>query len=254
MSKRQRPDYIVAKQPWKRQRQSSAQNTFMIARRLNTVKRTYPGSLVPLRSGGYVPNTHEKKVADLDNATYQANTTGSITLLACPILGSDMTNRIGRKINLKSVYIRGFVASEASINNSSLVVPSQQARFILFIDDQPNGAAPAVTDLLKQANVTSQLNLNNRDRFKILKDKTFVFDPYVYNSAATTSVISANNMVKNFKCYKRLNVETVFNAMNGGTVADITSGALYMLWIGSVVASGGDVNASLTTRVRYLDQ
>lgn len=218
------------------------------------VRRTYSGSLVPMRSGGYTPNRTERKVNDINTATYNISTTGSITLLCNPTLGSDFNNRIGRKIVLKSAYIRGRVVTEAS--QSAVLTNNNcfQARFILFSDLQPNGAAPAVTDLLIEALPSSQLNLNNRDRFKIYCDKEFLFDPWMFSTTATQTYSSASRQGYNFKKYKKINLESIYNATNGGTIADIQSGALYMMWIGNTAAgAGSDGNAILSTRVRYAD-
>lgn len=197
---------------------------------------------------------NERKVADIDTATYQVNTTGTFTLLAVPVLGSDFTQRIGRKITLRTVYIKGRVVTEASTAGPALIAASQHCRMIVFVDMQPNGAAPAVTDLLVSATPASQLNLNNRDRFKIIRDKEFVLDPYIVSFTATTAYASAPNQVKFCKVFKKINVETIFNATNGGTIADITSGALYMFWIGSNAAgTNTDSNFIGSTRVRYND-
>lgn len=219
------------------------------------LRRAYPGSMVPLRSGGYKPNRIERKVNDLTTNTYQVNTTGSIVLIANPILGSDFNNRIGRKITLKSVYIRGYIAQEGADGAGfAIAAPTQLGRMILVADLQPNGAVPAITDILVEATSCSQLNLNNRDRFKIYCDKTYVVDPYMTSAIATQSYAQASNTIKMVKKYKKLNLEMIYNATNAGTVADINSGALYMVWIGSVAAGANtDMRARVSTRVRYID-
>lgn len=209
----------------------------------------------PLASRGYSFPIREKKTID-GTGTIQVNTTGSFTLLNGCIQGTDYTQRIGRKIQNNSVYIRGYVLTEAA--NFNPIVASncgaQEVRMILFCDMQPNGAAPAVTDLLNTATPQSQLNLNNRDRFKIYCDKQWVFDPFVYVTTASQAVVSANRQIYPIKKYKKLGLETIFNSGNAGTIGDITSGALYMFWIGSLPSAvGGDANAVITTRVRFLD-
>lgn len=203
----------------------------------------------------HVAGASELKVADINTATYQVNTTGSVTLLAVPVVGADFNARVGRKVVLKSFYIRGRVQTEAATNaGANAAVAGQLARFVVFVDMQPNGATPAVTDLLVEALPSSQLNLNNRDRFRVLSDKTYVFDPYLGSDTATQARASASNQVKMVKKFKNINVETIFNATNGGTIADINSGALFMLWVGSGAAgSNTDVNAIVSTRVRYAD-
>lgn len=218
--------------------------------------RAYSGSMVPTASRGYRLNTKERKVYDNASSSIQVNSTGTFLLLACPTPGTDMNGRIGRKIVLKSLYVRGFVCTESSRNTSidDVIVPSTHCRMIIFVDCQPNGAAPAVTDLLVEATTSSQLNLNNRDRFKVLCDKQYAFDPLYFNNNATFAMASASRQIYNVKKYKKLNIETIFNAGSAGTIADITSGALYMFWLGNQSAIGGiDNNAVVSTRCRYDD-
>ena len=82
--------------------------------------------MVPLRTGGYRPNNVERKVNDIDTTQYQVNNTGSITLLANPAVGAGFNNRIGRKITLKSLFIRGWV----SIQNAVAIQSSQVSPYI----------------------------------------------------------------------------------------------------------------------------
>lgn len=228
-------------------------------RNMPAVRTAFRRQLAPAATRGFFPrrpNALEKKVQDIAVTTYQINTTGSFTLLSNPVLGSDFNARIGRKIMNKSIYIRGFVGSEAGISAAGTVqnVSSMELRMILFVDLQPNGAVPVVTDLLNTASPASHLNLNNRDRFRILKDKVYVTDPYILSTTATQSVASAANQVKQVKVFKGIRQETTFNATNGGTIADINSGALYMFWIGNNAAgTNTDGNAVVGTRVRYTD-
>lgn len=198
--------------------------------------------------------TVEKKAIDTD-ATQQVNTTGAFTLINPIVPGTDFMNRIGRKIRVKSVYLRGFISTEASIAPTTGINTSvQQARLIVFVDLQPNGATPATTDLLTVASTAGHLNLNNRDRFKILIDKYFVFDPIIYNTTATQSVATASRQIWSIKKFKKIEVETIFNAGTAGTIADINSGALYVFTIGSQAAGADtDINSGVLARVRFTD-
>lgn len=213
----------------------------------------------PMSTRGWRPFTRvmanaELKVQDLAVATYQVNTSGSITLLAIPVTGADFNARIGRKIKLRSLYIKGRIQLEVDATLAAVSVTGQQARCMIVYDLQPNGAAPSITDILNTADPASHLNLNNRDRFRILVDKEYTFDPYSSVQTATQAQLCFGRTIYNMKLYKKLNLDMVFNAVNGGTVADIASGALYMVWIGSATAStNGDVNAIVSTRVRYSD-
>lgn len=219
---------------------------------------TARGGSAPLATRGFgsmaYSSNREKKFFDIGVTAYQANTTGSFTLLHVPQVGADYNQRVGRKTIIKSIYIRGRAQLENAANVATTTTPAQQTRMIIFLDSQPNGAAPAVTDLLLSAEPAAQLNPNNRDRFKVIKDKMFIFDPLVISTTATQSFAIANRTMHDIKCYKKLNIETVFNATNAGTIGDINTGALYMFWIGSVAAGANvDANAVVSTRVRFDD-
>ena len=126
----------------------------------------------------YVPNK-ERKYSDRAVSGYQVSDAGQFSLLHVPTLGSDFTNRIGRKTNPKSLYIRGKLEITKTASVATATVGSTLNRLIILLDNQPNGAAPAVTDLLSSASPSSQLNPNNRDRFRIIKDKVYALDACV---------------------------------------------------------------------------
>jgi len=189
----------------------------------------------------------EKKTFDLNPGASQANTTGFLQCICIPSLGTDYTNRIGRKITVKSIFIRGYVRTEVSASLGAVNVSSQMVRVIVLLDEQPNGGLPAVTDVLQTSDPAAQLNLNNRDRFRVLKDKTWTFDPYLAGSTASRQIYP-------FKWYLKCNIDTLFNAVNGGTIADITSGSILTLVVGSNGAGvNTDANAYFSTRCRFLD-
>jgi len=139
-------------------------------------RRTYRNSVVPLASRGYAPNASEKKVFDLAVGAYAANTTGSVTPIALPVTGADFTNRIGRKIVIKNIYIRGMINMEgAQTVTSPTLATANLTRLMLVWDTQPNGAIATIGQII---NITTgpgicpqqHLNLDNRDGFKVLSD------------------------------------------------------------------------------------
>lgn len=216
--------------------------------------RTYAGSKVPLASRGYRLNTVERKVYDIDAGTVSADTTGSIVACCFPTLGTDMTNRVGRKIQIKSIQGRGILRTERSELMTAAATPGQMVRYMILVDMQPNGALPALTDILKTAHPASPLNLNNRDRFRVLVDKQWALDPYYLNTTASTAAASMSNQCKIFKYYKKCNVETIFNGTNGGTIADITSGAILRVILGNQAVDADDTaEFTSSVRVRFTD-
>jgi len=143
-------------------------------------------SQVPLATKGWRFGSTEKKVMELPVFTAQVNLTGQISVVNAIQLGTDIGQRIGRKVMIKSVYVRGFVGVEQAIGtNDNVQTPPQLCRMIILVDQQPNGAVPAATDILVSAHACSQLNLANRDRFKILADKTYDLDMYINHNGAS---------------------------------------------------------------------
>jgi len=220
--------------------------------------RTFPRRrlVAPPRTGGFRGQTApfrraiaERKVIDVDANDYTCSTAGSITLLNGVAVGSDYTDRVGRKIRLKSLYIRGMVGRDSILDNF------QQgpclARLLIVSDSQTNGAAPLLTDILKEATSTSQLNLNNRDRFKVLIDKQYVVAPIV---TSTTNQYATSGSPTNYsiKKYKKLNHEVLFNGTSS-TVGSISTGAIWMVWVGDKADDTAQPTGAVSVRIRFED-
>lgn len=211
--------------------------------------------MAPPATRGYVLNTVEKKVFDTEVDGTDSDTTGVVIPIFTPPPGTGISERVGRKVQIKSIYLRGFVCTEAAATpGTGAASEVQMSRLIIGYDMQPNGSSPAVLDVLEQAKVYSQLNINNRDRFRIIKDKQWVFDPFIYNSTAGSALIGVNRTGYPLKIYKKCNMETIFNGNNGHSAADVTTGLLFVLLITST-AAGTDKNVLyfFSTRVRYTD-
>lgn len=236
----------------KRKRSKSNGTTYSTKRR--RVKTSTKNPTAPMDTRGFTFPVPEKKYKDMTLATLPVNTTGHFQLLNGTVMGTTYNDRIGRKIRVKSVYVRGIVGQESAITTitSPINASGQLARMIIFADMQPNGAVPALTDVLFEANGCAQLNPNYRDRFKILCDKQWAFGRFMYDT--TNGIAMADNCQFPVKKFKRLNLDTTYNAGNAGTIGDIATGALYMLWVGSETA-GTDVDGVFfgTVRIRFYD-
>lgn len=205
-------------------------------------------SFGPPRTGGFWGvrqrvKFRELNAVDVDTASYVADTTGTVTLLNGVAQGDDFTNRTGRKFIMKSIYIRGLVKNVDAISGPAC------CRLIVVYDNQTNGAAPAVLDVLKEATSTSQFNLNNRDRFRIIFDK--VWSVGAIDNTATQSY-AAGPAIQCFKLYKKIALETLNNG-TGATVASIATGSVYMITIGDLAAGAGGT-FKLTSRIRFTDK
>ena len=115
----------------------------------------------------------EIKAIDIPDGTYGFNrpNAGLVSLLNGVQTGTGFFNRIGSRIEMKSLRIRGFIYY-------ALTSIQDQIRMIIVYDRQPTGALPAPTVILQtrdQAGAatnpgSSEINLDNRDRFTILRD------------------------------------------------------------------------------------
>lgn len=146
------------------------------------------------------------------------------------LVGTSPTSRIGRKITMKSLYLRYRVVPSTDPAPSS-------TRILVVYDKQTNGALPVVTDILQTNEYNAPNNLSNMDRFITLVD----IITQLPNSAQTVSGSE----------YRKINLDTVFNLINGGTVADINFGGVFIL---CVPASGAVLNTTtIYSRIRFTD-
>ena len=197
-----------------------------------------------MRTGGWANPAQMTELKFKDVATTSSTlgvaaatftTPGPTFLLNGLVPGSGADQRIGRRCTIKSLYIRATAALAPTTIRGCCV------RFMVVYDKQANATAPAVTDILATDSFYSPNNLSNRDRFVVLVDHV------------TDAVETNANYLVAFTIYKKLNLETMFNAGTAGTIADITSGSLYVL-----AAQNGDaaIAAPVVTwysRIRYSD-
>lgn len=197
---------------------------------------TYPSS------GAIGRGNPELKVVDTALTTTIVPTTATITLLNGIATGTDYVNRIGRKILIKSILFRATVIPNTSNNTPA----GDVTRHMLLYDSQANGAAPAIGDILQNSSINDPMNLNNRDRFKVIFDKFVTMAAAQYSTGTLTA---GSPTAKQVTVYKRCNLEQIFNN-TGSSVTSIQTGALYY-----VVLSGfNNQSTSLwTCRVRFID-
>lgn len=185
----------------------------------------------------------ELKYNDIAVAAYAADTTGSITCLNLTAVGDDNTTRDGRQINNKSIHVQGLLTP-----NDSVAGPNW-ARLMLLWDTQPNGALPAVTDILTAATSTANTNLNNRQRFIILRDIKLAQG--INDNTATMAYSNGNNTYTVDTFIPLGGLKTTYSGTTAA-ITSVSSNALLMLTIGSQ-AAGSAGTFGVTTRLRFTD-
>lgn len=172
------------------------------------------------------PKAEELGTKDV-SGTATASTTGSLNLLFVPTrTGNTYEDRHGDATTIKSIRLRFTIKGGTTAVTNSYV---QWVRCLLFWDNQPNGAVPAGNLPLVSLTVNSLTDPQYSYRFKILHDERFLI---------TSSALGATNDNSD-ECsdfYKaKLNLVSNYSG-NAGTIADLTTGALYLYVIGDTAA------------------
>lgn len=156
--------------------------------------------------------------------------------LFTPQEGSDIDNRIGRKVSVYKLAIRGYI-SQAIASDQADILANTLIRLILFIDTQTNGVQAQGENLMASPGAATQAltfctfqNLQNLGRFRVLRDK--VIRPTIEvagTDGANTNSIQSNPV--HFKMTVKFKKPIIvrFNATNGGTVGDIIDNSFHLL-------------------------
>jgi len=151
--------------------------------------------------------------------------------------GAGQNQRIGRKVQMKSMIFRYTMNTNAY---------AADQRILIVYDKQSDGILPLITDILQNdpgsglnPTYNAPMNLNNSDRFVILADEI----DHTYGGGSAVYARSG-------KMYRKINLPIHFGG-TGNTLADISSGSIYVL---CATASGGaNQGIGYFSRIRYTD-
>lgn len=211
-----------------------------------STRRSAPASLTSRRP--------EVKALDVAANSTPVVTAGTFALLNDVFVGANFYQRVGTKLAMRNLHLKGY------INAIATGAAADWIQIIIVYDRQTNGALPTTADLISSvvsAGTTSStsldyLNLNNRDRFQILRNKKYVLPTVTDTAGVLTNVgvidgayptihfdefISMKDMVTQFKG-------------SGSGVVDIASGSL-LLFVQSQTTAAWQFTWS--SRLRYDD-
>lgn len=175
------------------------------------------------------------------------STTGEFATPSSLVLvreGVESDERIGRRIRVKSVGLKGV----ATLSGSTVVSSTDDTcRLIVFIDYQANGAAPAVLDVLQNARWNSYNQLSNSERFHILHN--VVWDLNAKSGGGPVGTSTSFESARSFELYSKMDLSVEFRS-DGGTVADLTQANVGVL----AISKSGLVALEFEWRVRFTDQ
>lgn len=205
----------------------------------------------------------EKKVlftgtADPVNTFLALNSTGSVVGINLIQVGSSMFNRIGRKIEMRSVRLTMKLTALAVTRNTGF----DYGRVMIIYDRQTNGAFPVMATILsdtdQSANNTTEsasgLNMNNRERFVTILDKKIVI-PQVTNTAGAYTNVVPSDMPIMWDDFRQLRgLTTHYGAdSNPAVIGDITTGGLYLISLAQNVAGAENFQMFFNVRLKYTD-
>jgi len=163
------------------------------------------------------------------------------TLLACQ-QGTSATQRLGNKIFLKFIEIRGSMVCKTGIASSQLGI---LCRFIVYHNKQANGALPTGANGVFDAdNINSNRYLPLLSRYAVLKDMSHSFP--VYNNSGDT--ITASQLMQFhvvIPCYKVIHYQS-----NAGTVSDLATDDF---GVGLITNLNASCSYSLTCKATFSD-
>lgn len=196
----------------------------------------------------------ETKTYDIQALTYVVESSGSLISLCTPENEDGADGRIGLKILVTGIEIRGSIyATWAAQRFGAGSAAAQVVRMVIFADNQSNTSVPTLSDVFIQSPfVYSPYNMNNRSRFSILYDKSLALDPYYRNT--TTNLASACHVNVKKLINIHLPLERVISFIGpNGNYGEIASGGLWCFLIGEIGAPDTGALATMTIRTYYIE-
>lgn len=207
-------------------------------------QKTFGRSLA--QTQGFASTTRsapEQKNFDSNVATpiVAAQTTAVRSSIFTPDQGVGPNEHVGRAVECTSLSWKWSSSYAATTAGSSPM------RLLVVYDRQPNAALPAVTDIVNQDYINAHMNLANNKRFLVIVNEEF----------EGMSIQGPNAFFKSgYVSFKRRfngTLRTEFNDVNGGTIADITTGSYVALtWQNGQLITANPVD-TLDFRFRYTD-
>lgn len=194
----------------------------------------------------------EKEVKYIDDRTMTGTTlvltSGNMVDVNLIANGPDIDERIGRRAKMISwrtkMQIRDAIEAQGYYNPGAV-------RCIWFVDYKTRGATPTVADLLASSGSNDYLsfpNLNEKERFRILCDRTYKFGNFTVDATPELDVVHEPS-VQHDEVYLKLDVETVFGA-DAAAIASIEQGSLHFL---AIASQAGAYYITAQHRVAFID-
>lgn len=173
--------------------------------------------------------------------------------------GDGPSNRDGKKIRLRSLYIKGTLFRPA-YKGYTLPQEPMGAYVAVVLDRQCNAAqlSPAQVFINPQAtalgNISLLRNLEYSDRYRILRDGVFLMGSGPLSNNAAADTFSSSGAIRHFEWYIPLNFDVQFNTTTptAATVASIVSNNIGVVAAATINAVNDTIALCYTSRLRYV--
>jgi hypothetical protein len=189
--------------------------------------------------------------------TLACNTTGLLTAINLIQNGSQFYQRVGRRIEMRSLHLNGVLTQTGNPTTTNDYV-----RVMVVYDRQPNAATPGINSVLQSYDQVgtqtfsslSGINPDERERWLVLADHRLVL-PQVNTTTSTDGSVEGTSSTFNINRFIKLkNLKTHYTGdTNPAVIGDISTGALYVLTIGSYAAGTEGWQLQACWRLRYTD-
>lgn len=197
-------------------------------------------SAIPVAAAGGFPATSRldpTTTIDLGSAAVPNPQT-----LCVPTVGSALNQRIGRKIKVMKIKVRGNIYV-APVTAAIATGPPFRVRLVLLQDKQTNASWYVANTVFNPAGsgttaIAAYQNPNSFGRYRILKDKMYSFG----NQNFISTDMAGQNIPFKFSIKFRKPVLINFNATNGGTVSDIVDNSFHVLAVAENIGRTSSLN------------
>lgn len=156
--------------------------------------------------------------------------------------GTSSTTRVGSHIDLTLI-------DACCILNLNTAQAGDVVRCVLVVDHQPNGAAPAVADIMEDGVANS---LYNRDKVGFRGARFTILHDRMVNLSAPSAVVAAGTgeVWAHMRYRRRVKIPVQYQS-NAGTVSDIIKNNIF--WMFAALNSSTSSSVSCRTQLCYTD-
>ena len=206
-------------------------------------------------SGSSTEKKFFRSTVEATSSTLAAAGTVTATSLNLVDQGNAEDEMVGRKIVIKKISVNMEInCVEQQGPTLGDVQSGISYRVALVLDKQCNGAAATVQQIYETTNIQTFINMENSQRFQVLKQWKGTFNPPMvvyYDTPATNPAYAVGNAARWIQWTNRVNIPIEFSPMAGGSraLSEVRSNNLLIVGF----SDNGLARVFGAVRIRYED-